>query len=171
MEGLRCAGSPRPALSLDGMVREALHWVAGAGFSVQCLLFCQWPSSCLITWALSLLLWSLVSSSRLWTVLVHLEDLWSQLVSLADGIYASGLARSHLVPLMTQNMPSGLRVCRREANKAKWLVVNWTHSFWYHYLQVPINSTRQQKNKCLFEWGIWNFKVRRDLVSRAEYLK
>lgn len=46
------------------------------------------------------------------------------LVSLADGIYASGLARSHLVPLMTQNMPSGLRVCRREANKAKWLVVN-----------------------------------------------
>jgi len=46
------------------------------------------------------------------------------LVSLADGIYASGLARSHLVPLMTQNMPSRLRVCRREANKAKWFVVN-----------------------------------------------
>lgn len=46
------------------------------------------------------------------------------LVPLADVIYASGLARSHLVSLMTQNVPSRLRVCRREANKANWFVVN-----------------------------------------------
>lgn len=76
------------------------------------------------------------------------------LVSLADVIYASGLARSHLVPLM-QNMPSRLRVCRPLVRQRKQSGLSWIEPTAFGIITFRSQSIQPDVRRinALFEWG------------------